>query len=167
MREAGKRTYVKMYPHNCLHGSIRYQLDAAERGVWYELIYMSALCAEPGTVSDNDKRPYPHDFIANRLNIDEELLESTLKKCKEEGRISEDEHGIHITNWGVYQSEYQRQKPYRDAKKLEKKSPKWCRSCDYRALTNEEYCPKCAEKGKTSLLEKDYKAQKLGHMVKS
>jgi len=35
------------------------------------------------------------------------------EECKDETRISEDEHGIHITNWEFYQSEYDRQKKYR------------------------------------------------------
>lgn len=115
MARAGwKRTYIKLHITPCLQGSIRYQLNAAERGVWYDLIMFSAICVTPGVISDSDQRPYPHSFIANRLNINEELLKSTLKKCQAEGRITEDEHGIHITNWTAYQSEYDRQKPYRD-----------------------------------------------------
>ena len=122
-RGGWKRTYVKMFPKECLFGSIRYQLLADERGVWYELIYFSALCLNPGTISDNDGRPYPHSFIANRLNISEELLERTLEKCELEGRIIDDKTGIHITNWAAYQSEYQRQKPYREAKKKAEGKP--------------------------------------------
>ena len=43
---------------------------------------------------------------------------AVLKKIRleigiEEGRITEDESGIHITNWKLYQSEYDRQKSYR------------------------------------------------------
>jgi hypothetical protein len=59
----------------------------------------------------------PHTFIANRLNISVQLLNSTIKKCADEGRLVEDETGIHIVNWEKYQSEYDRQKPYRQAKK--------------------------------------------------
>ena len=117
MRAAWKRTWIKIYPVECLEGSIRYQLEADERGVWYDLLNFAALCITPGTISDNDNRPYPHPFIANRLNVDLELLERTIQKCKEEGRLSENNDGIHMTNWKFYQSEYQRQKPYRDKKK--------------------------------------------------
>jgi uncharacterized protein (DUF1697 family) len=116
-RVKSRRLWIKLYPMDCLDGSIRYQLEADERGVWYDLLNFSAVCALPGTIADKDERPYPHSFIANRLNISLELLEKTLRKCKEEGRIQEEDGGIIvITNWAAYQSEYQRQKPYREKK---------------------------------------------------
>jgi hypothetical protein len=114
------RRWIKLYPIECLEGSIRYQLEADERGVWYDLLNLAAICAEPGVISDRDGRPYPHQFIASRLNISIDLLERTLKKCNEEGRISENTSGIHITNWKAYQSEYERQKVYRERAKQHK-----------------------------------------------
>lgn len=112
-RVGWKRTWIKLYPIDCLDGSIRYQLEADERGVWYDLLNFSAICATPGLISDKDERPYPHQFIANRLNIAIELLERTLAKCIDEGRIKENSNGILISNFHAYQSEYLRQKPYR------------------------------------------------------
>jgi len=97
----------------CLNGSIRYQLTSEERGTWYDLLNFAAICTNHGIISDRDGRAYPHNFIANRLNISLELLESTLGNCITEGRITEDETGIQIVNWQLYQSEYDRQKPYR------------------------------------------------------
>lgn len=118
MRAQGKRPWIKLHTQECLDGSIRYQLEPSERGVWYDLLIFAALCdPENGNICDRDNRPYPHSFIANRLNIDLELLKSTLNKCLNEGRITEDDFGTHITNWKQYQSEYYRQKPYRDKKK--------------------------------------------------
>ena len=125
MRAAWKKTWIKIYPLQCLEGSIRYQLEADERGVWYDLLNFAALCSTPGIISDNDNRPYPHSFIANRLNITEELLERSFQKCKDEHRLSENDNGIHITNWDSYQSEYQRQKPYRAKKKRGEASKKY------------------------------------------
>ena len=113
-----RRPWIKLYPIDCLDGSIRYQLEPDERGVWYDLLNFSAICAKPGTIADKDERPYPLTFIANRLNISLELLEETLKKCIEEGRIKDIDGVIQIVNWGAYQSEYQRQKPYREKKDL-------------------------------------------------
>lgn len=115
-RAHGRRTWIKLYPQQCINGSIR-QLEPDERSVWYDLLAFSALCAEPGLISDNDKRPYPVKFIANRLNIDLSLLEKSLKDFQDEGRITVNESGIAIVNFKAYQSEYQRQKPYREAKK--------------------------------------------------
>lgn len=115
-RAEAKRPWVKLHIIPCLGGSIRYQLTPAQRSVWYDLILLAGIQPEPGIIADSDKRPYPHSFIANRLNIPVKLLRETLALCIEEGRIVEDEQGIHIVNWKVYQSEYQRQKFYRDKK---------------------------------------------------
>ncbi len=113
----GKRTWIKLYTLECLEGSIRYQLSAEERGVWYDLLIFSAICRNDGVISDRDGRAFPHSFIANRLNIPLELLEETLKKCKEEGRLNENGKGIVILNWKLYQSEYSRLKKYREKSK--------------------------------------------------
>lgn len=107
------RRWVKLWVTECLEGSIRYQLEPSERSVWYDLILFAALGSPPGHICDRDQRSLPHQFIANRLNVTLELLEITLTKCLDEGRVTEDEQGIHITNWERYQSEYERQKPYR------------------------------------------------------
>ena len=116
MRGEYRRPWLKLWAVECLEGSIRYQLDAAGRGTWYDLLALARICGQDGSICDRDHRPYPHDYIANRLNIPLDLLESTLANCKTEGRITVDDTGIHITNWKVYQSEYERQKPYRGKK---------------------------------------------------
>ena len=112
-RARGKRTWIKLYCYQRLHGSVVYQLTEAEQSVWDKLLCLAGLCSNEGIVSDTDGRAYPHSFIAHELSTTIELFESTLAKCIEEGRLSEDEHGIHVTNWVAYQSEYERQKPYR------------------------------------------------------
>lgn len=109
-----RRRWIKLYPVECLDGSIRYQLDPDERGVWYDLLNFAAVCTNTGMIADRAGRPIPHSFIANRLNIPLKLLDATLQKCQDEGRLKEDENGIQIMNWSTYQSEYDRQKPYRD-----------------------------------------------------
>jgi len=119
-RGGGRRTYIKLNCYGILHGSINYQLTEAEQGIWVKLLCLAGECLFEGLIADNDKRPLPHAFIAHGLHTSEELLESTLTKCKEEGRITEDGQGIHITNWKAYQSEYERQKPYRQKGKDDK-----------------------------------------------
>jgi len=113
MRGQYRRPWLKLWAIECLEGSIRYQLNAAERGTWYDLLALARVCGHSGVIADRDMRPFPHDFIANRLNISLVLLDTTLEKCKAEGRLEENETGIHITHWDIYQSEYERQKPYR------------------------------------------------------
>lgn len=113
----GKRSWIKLHTLECLNGSIRYQLEPDERGVWYDLLVFSAVCRNDGIISDRDGRAFPHSFIANRLNIPLELLEVTLKKCEKEGRLKETTGGIAILNWKSYQSEYARLKKYRKKSK--------------------------------------------------
>lgn len=160
-RYGGKKLYVKLYPVDCFEGSIRYQLEADERGVWYDLIMFAGLCGKEGWICDKDNRGYPLTFIANRLNVDQELFDRTLKKCYEEGRLQDhDEKGLFIVNFKDYQSEYQRQKQYRGTKsgKTRKQGSEeiWeCPSCHYsvdycKHTESWEECPNCARKGKTT-----------------
>src|SRR3990167_583090 len=114
-RGESKRAWVKLHINGMLNGSVRYQLTPEERATWIDLLCFAGLGVAPGVISDSDLRPYPHSFLANRFNIPVELLEVTLKKCIKEGRVTEDQQGIHINNWSDYQSEYQRQKSSRQA----------------------------------------------------
>lgn len=110
------RRWIKLWPDDWLKGSIRFDLNSEERGVWVDLLALAGNCRQDGIISANQSTSYPHSYIAGILNIPEQLLDHVLEKCKQSGRISENEHGIKITNWGKYQSEYDRQKPYRQKK---------------------------------------------------
>ena len=113
MRGAQRRSWIKLYVTGILHGSIRWQLNAEERATWVDLLCMAGECGKGGIICDNDSQPLPRSFIANHFNIPLELLERTLEKCEKAHRINLDNELITITNWTVYQSEYERQKPYR------------------------------------------------------
>ena len=115
-RGSSRRTWIKLHCWGRLHGSIVYQLEEAEQSVFDKLLCFAGEVNREGQISDNDGRPFPHPFIAHELHTTVELLESTLEKCIEEGRIQEGETGIHIVNWKTYQSEYERQKPSRQTK---------------------------------------------------
>ncbi len=110
------RKWIKLYCYERLHGSVIYDLTEAEQSVWDKLLCMAGMCAHEGLISDSDRRAYPHSHIIHELHTTEKVFESTLTKCIQEGRLTEDSEGIHITNWHRYQSEYQRQKSYREEK---------------------------------------------------
>jgi len=114
MPRSTQRTWVKLYCYQRLHGSVVYQLTEAEQSVWDKILCFAGLCGGNGVIADNDGRPLPHHHIAHEIHSSLEDLESTIEKCIKEGRIYEDGSGLHITNWLAYQSEYQRQKPYRE-----------------------------------------------------
>jgi len=119
-KSTGSMRYVKMYVAECLEGTIRFDFEPAERGVWYDLVILAGRMRVKGLIGAGSGIPYPRRWIAGILNIDEELLELTIEKCKKTHRISENSNGIRILNWNKYQSEYDRQKPYRDKKKAQR-----------------------------------------------
>ncbi len=157
-RGGWKRTWVKLFIGGWLHGSIRWQLEPAERGTWADLIAMAGECGMDGRICDNDGRPFPILFIANQLNIPIELLGSTIAKCKAEGRIENDDGVITISNWKAYQSEYERQKQYRGSKgETAPKHYKKCPECHYlieatKVTEGMEICPLCNKQGKEVIL---------------
>lgn len=111
------RKWIKVWVQESLTGTIRFDFTPAERGVWFDLLILAGNCRLDGIIAAGPGKPYPHSWIAGTLNIPLELLEQTLKKCNGD-RTGEDGDGIHIKNWTKYQSEYERQKPYREQKKI-------------------------------------------------
>jgi len=162
------RTWVKMDCEGLLRGSINYLLELDGQAVWLKMIAFSEVCGgRPGFIEDNEGRGLPRPYIAHELHCTTELLENVIKSMKADGAIKENGTGsIELTNFKHYQfSEYDRQKPYRDAKKEGKQTFKVCPACSYKARTAEVYCPVCEEKGKDSLLQTDYTAGRYGHMI--
>ncbi len=155
-REGIMREWIKLYVSDCLYGTIRFDFDPAERGIWYDLLLLAGAGKTDGVVGAAKDKPYPRSYIANLLNIPEELLDRVVGKCIQTGRI-EEKGGLRIVNWSKYQpkyqSDYQRQKPYREAKRDRE-----------RELEAEGRCPKCGEKGHTK-----YKCPKgkYSHVVQS
>jgi hypothetical protein len=117
-RGAKKRGWVKI-DKQWLRSSINYRMELGERAIFVSLLVMAdEFGPVPGLISDNDCRPMPHDYLAHQACCPIELFESTLEKCKEDDSIYENSHGIFLTHFDDYQfTEYDRQKPYRQAKK--------------------------------------------------
>lgn len=118
-RGATRRTWVKLFITGWLHGSIRWQLEPDERSVWADLICMAGECGKEGRICDNDNKPFPREYIASHLNLKQDLLDRTIAKCRKEGRLVNRDDILIIENWKYYQSEYDRQKPYRGKAKEE------------------------------------------------
>jgi len=111
------RKWIKLWVKESLIGTIRFDFTPAERGVWFDLLALAGNSRFDGVIAPGEGSKYPHPWIAATLDIPLELLEQTLEKCQQSRRIIEDADGIHIVNWTKYQSEYQRQKPYRQKEK--------------------------------------------------
>jgi len=96
-----------------LHGSVRWELEPEERATWVDLLLLAGECSKGGLICDNDKKPLPIQYIASHFNVSLKLLERTLMKCEAQNRISREDGILKVNNWNTYQSEYDRQKPYR------------------------------------------------------
>lgn len=116
------RTWIKLDCYGVLHGSINFLLTLEEQAVWLKLIPFSAVCGgEPGFIQDNEGKGLPHEYIAQELHCPLKTFESMLDKMRNDKAVSENGTGvIELVNFKTYQfTEYDRQKPYRQAKKEE------------------------------------------------
>ena len=95
--------FLKLYSREWLHGSLRVQNDAAERGVWADFLALANESRNRGVIQANDETPYPHSYLAASLNIPLELLDRCILKFTEQERISENEQGILIINFKYWQ----------------------------------------------------------------
>lgn len=119
-RKRKSRTWVKIDCEGILRGSINYLLPLDGQAIWIKMIALSEVCGgRPGFIEDNNNNGLPHEYIAQELHCHGELLEMVLKKMESDGAIKRNGTGvIELTNFNHYQfTEYDRQKPYREAKK--------------------------------------------------
>ncbi len=111
--------YHRIDSYQWIHGSIRQDLTSEERGVWHDLLSLSALTREPrrGYIERSKGIPYPKQVVVCLFNITEELYDRTVEKCVKEGRLQVFSDGtMYITNW----EKYNNVDNYNEKKKLEK-----------------------------------------------
>ncbi|KKK81246.1 hypothetical protein LCGC14_2815410 [marine sediment metagenome] len=114
------RTWIKVDCEGILRGSINYLLTLDGQAIWVKMIALSEVCGgRPGYIEDNNESGLPHEYIAQELHCKVELLDTVLEKMTQDGAVNVNGSGsIHLVNFHHYQfSEYDRQKPYREAKK--------------------------------------------------
>jgi len=130
-----------------LTSSINYRMSLEEIAVFSKLIVMAdEFGPVPGLISDNDLRSMPHDYLAHQACCPLDVLESTLKKGIDDESIYENPHGVFLTHFDDYQfTEYDRQKPYREAKKQKREYINvTCPACNYQGPdVGHKNCPVC------------------------
>lgn len=120
------RTWIKLDCEGTLRGSINYLLSIEGQAIWVKMICLSEVSGgRPGYIEDNNNNGLPHDYIAQELHCNVELFELVIEKMTADGAITTNGTGsIHLVNFDHYQiTEYDRQKPYRDAKKAASQDP--------------------------------------------
>ena len=112
------RRWIRLWVNEFLHSSAIWDLTDAEVGVFFKLLALAGSCRTDGLIAAGDEsRPYPDEWIATTLNIPMPLFNEAIKKLVDTQRIEVNGNGISICKWTEYQSEYDRQKPYRFAAK--------------------------------------------------
>jgi len=102
-----------------LDSSINYEMDLEQQCVFLKICLYSLRCGmEPGIIADNDGKAIPLWYMADCIHAPAGIVEETLEIGKQTNRIRENGTGcLEIVNWKHYQSEYDRQKTYREEKK--------------------------------------------------
>lgn len=117
-RSGLRRIYRKSWPYDNLFGTLRFELSSGNRGIWNDFLDFAKISrVKPGVIAAGTNTPYSHAWLSQFLNVPLELLDETIKVLIRTDRIKENSHGIEILNWGKYQTDYDRQKPYRDRKR--------------------------------------------------
>jgi len=121
----GRRTWIKIYCDKWLRGTLRE--DTLEtRGAWVDLLAMAGDSAfsEDGVIQVSPGVGLTDEQIASILRVGISVWLTAKERLLNTARIGIDGHNvIKIVNWHNYQSEYERQKPSRERKKLKIPNP--------------------------------------------
>jgi hypothetical protein len=110
--------WFKLYPQKWLLGSTRFELSIEQRAVFVDFLALASLHDPPGEFVF-----YSIEQLATQFQVSVSLVESTIKRCVETKKIEffPKKNRTVIKNWKKYQSEYDRQKPYRSREKANNK----------------------------------------------
>lgn len=109
-------SWLKLWCEPSLDGPIRVEMTPAERGTYYDLQLLAKKLAPSGLLATQSGKPYSKKWIAARLNVSPKLVSKMVQKGVDLGLITDDEKGIYLVSFQESQSDYYRQKPYRQAK---------------------------------------------------
>lgn len=122
----GSRTWIKIYCDNWLEGTIS-QESLALRGIWIGLLALagSGKRGDTGLVMAIKGVGFSDSMLAAMLKVTRQRWVYAKKTLQKTDRIAVDKANvITIINWQKYQSEYERQKPYRNPKLQQELQPK-------------------------------------------
>jgi len=125
--------WFKHFVDESIMGTLKTECTPEERGVWWDLLELAALSRTPGIVQANKQQAHTEERLSQLMNVPLDLLQRCLQLFADQGRVVTKTDGIHIVNWKKYQSEYQRQAPYRKKKRESDKKDHgvpWCDGCD-------------------------------------
>ena len=125
MRKLWIKVHVQGYLKSLRKGSLG-KLDLEERAIWSGLLALAGDSAFPGLITVTGNIGYSDDQLADALMTSKDAIRKSKKSMIREKMIKVDGVGnIKIVNWKQYQTEYERQKPYREKNPDVKKFLEW------------------------------------------
>jgi hypothetical protein len=102
--------WFKIHAQRWFLGSTRFELSPEQRAAWIDVLARASLNDPPG-----EFEYYSLEQLAAQFQMSLILVKNSLKRFVEVKKIAHDpkKKSIKILNWAKYQSEYERQKPYR------------------------------------------------------
>jgi len=123
------KKWIKLYPEETFKGSTFVELNYKERYVWWGLLLMAGRSPDEGKIYKRWDTGYKPQELAYELDCPLSVIKSALDRMvnkrpdEDKPKIKILDNGIiEICNWYKYQSEYERQKPYRQSNKSYTKS---------------------------------------------
>lgn len=114
------RNWIKIYCANWLQSEDLRSSPSDVRAVWIDLLCLAGVGAygDVGVIKITPTVGIPDETLASILGIQVERWKEIKDFFSEKKMIKVHENNIiEILNWKTYQSEYHRQKPYREKKK--------------------------------------------------
>ena len=120
----GRRSWIKLWVNEWLDGTTRYDMTGAQRAFWVDLLAMAGRSRFPGIICAGQTEGrfvgYPlakfQGLLTEPISV-EETLTLFEKTGKIEIEITSEApvklYKVSLVNWDRYQSEYQRQRKYR------------------------------------------------------
>lgn len=95
--------WFPLYADKWIFGSTRIELnDPSERGIFVDLLAIAT--KHGGYIRANESTPYVPEQLAGLLLVDVKLLNRTIEKCIEHGKLERLQNGtLKVVNWESYQ----------------------------------------------------------------
>ena len=150
------RSWIKLYVDNTLRGSCFLELKPDERFVWFGFLLLAGDCDYDGKICVTEDTGYSDEQLAKILKCDIELIKRSKEKMLGFDKISfNGSNVIEITNWKKYQSEYMRQRDYREEYLKRKFKRKLQRKVTTQTLTESYNAKLRKEEDKEEDIDKD------------
>lgn len=115
MLKSMRRTWVKIYVDQWLRGTLRDELEPDERSIWADFIALAGDSPFEGKIAITESIGYSDEQLAEMLKCPVELIQRAKAKFLKYDKITQNNYRvIDLQNWQKFQSEYQRQKKYRE-----------------------------------------------------